>query len=50
MVNSALTAEELGKDLKNLVIYPKQTQEHHALADAEWQAELAKFIDFIGKL
>lgn len=31
----------------NLTIYPKQTNEHNALADAKWNFELYKFLNNI---
>jgi len=34
-------------DLKNLSNYPKQTNEHNALADAKWNFELYKFLQSI---
>jgi hypothetical protein len=35
---------DLRKDIRNLPYYPKQTDEHNALADAKWNKELYKFL------
>lgn len=39
--------EECLKNLKNRKDYPKQTNEHNALADARWNHELYKFLQLI---
>ena len=33
------------KSIKELPYYPKQTNEHNALADAKWNLELYKFLN-----
>jgi hypothetical protein len=43
-INSNVSFDEALKYLQNKNSFPKQTNEHHALADARWNFELYKFI------
>jgi hypothetical protein len=41
------TLEQVIEEMKNDSAYPKQTNEHNALADATWNKKLYKFLQFL---
>lgn len=47
IVNKGSTFKERLNAIKSLVNYPKQNNEHNALADAKWNLELYKFLNTI---